>query len=768
MSEQPTPIPILHLPPSYPNAAYGSWGEFGEPEGDDNYVLYLSAHVQLNENDENAPTGLVDSIAPVREVLPTKDLSFSELLQRDLEDHRVLHGLIPYLMRDQSALEQSRINFLPPLLAVLLPFSDGRPSQFASRNPTAVSQDPQTQLWQSVIESPGYFQFSRTAYDNHGELVRTHRTGSLRWNPLKAKLVVIDGQHRAMALLALYRTLGKRSGWPDSGSKYKFFYERALLDSYKDRPLPNIEVPVTICVFPGLLGSEGKIHVAARRLFVDVNKEAKQPNPSRLILLSESDLIAIFTRSLLDELRRLPADANGASYLPLAAIEYDTPGKQKASTSQRKTCVTNLEFIKYIVNIVMRCKAQLEDLGGEVQRDAIGTETSLQKQLFDLDVEDTLISTEVNPAEQRQFKITDLSSENFPEWALEKLRANFLDLHGRHLLKIFSRVEPYATFASEVIRLEREWDAVADEVSSLSKEALLDGVGTYWTLREYFDGWKGRLAKNPELRDSPPPVVNGWRVIEQKEKQFQENLAVSVTRCRLSRSEVTGFGDLSEEEAKAVIGPQGVNERARTLAVQAGLAAAWAGLVLQLKIPADKREQFTDLFIERVNSILLSESKSGFHRLYVFSSQHPGKASSQRFCRLDGLQPKLFMQMRIIWLEVFFAAQSNDSKIADLIGVDAFEQARADFMRRGRAALSMYIVRQELKKLGTEATATQKQAKHDETTAQIKVAYQNWFDEHLDQSEILGPKDAPISAEQQQSVMDGEDDEANYGLAEGE
>lgn len=243
---------------------------------------------------------------------------------------------------------------------------------------------------------------------------------------------------------------------------------------------------------------------------------------------------------------------------------------------------------------------------------------------------------------------------------------------------------------------------------------------------------------------------------------------MSVTRFRSSRSGITEFGDLTDEEAKAVIGTQGVNERARTLAVQAGLAAAWAGLVLQLKIPGEKREQFTDLFIERVNSILVSESKSGFHRLYLFSSHHPGKANEQRFCRLDGLQPKLFMQMRVIWLEVFFAAESNDSKIADLIGVDTFEHARADFVRHGRAALSRYIVRQELKRLGNEATVGQKQAKQDETTAQIKLAYQNWFDEHLDQLEILGPRDVPTSGEQQQSGMDGGDNEADYGFTEDE
>ena len=177
--------------PRFNDRAFGSWGEFSSV-GDQ--VFYLSTQVRLAPNLDNVAKSLVESIAPVREVLDTTKMEFGALLQRDLEDYRVLHKLIPYLMnrRDYG------VSFFPPLLGVLLPFVDGQQSSFPEVS-TAISADDKG-LKTSDIQSGDYFRLRRDANVN-GELYVQRRMAELEWDRDKCRLVIIDGQHRAMALL---------------------------------------------------------------------------------------------------------------------------------------------------------------------------------------------------------------------------------------------------------------------------------------------------------------------------------------------------------------------------------------------------------------------------------------------------------------------------------------------------------------------------------------------------------------------------------------
>ena len=102
-------------------------------------------------------------------------------------------------------------------------------------------------------ESAFKFQKSVTTDGNDFEV----RIGRLSWNPEEAKLVVIDGQHRAMVLIAIDRTLNNT--WPGTGEKYRHFYEPVINDILKDLKSKNlsvdfskVEFPVNIVWFPKL------------------------------------------------------------------------------------------------------------------------------------------------------------------------------------------------------------------------------------------------------------------------------------------------------------------------------------------------------------------------------------------------------------------------------------------------------------------------------------------------------------------------------------
>lgn len=125
-----------------------------------------------------------------------------------------------------------------------------------------------------------------------------------------------------MALLAVDRTMNR--SWEDDarGARYRHFYqsrvERALA-AHGTESIGMVQVPVTVCWFPEHVGDAQSPHAPARKLFVDVNREAKPPSADRVVLLSDDDLLNVLTRSVLNDLRARTTDP------PLYAIEYDNP-----------------------------------------------------------------------------------------------------------------------------------------------------------------------------------------------------------------------------------------------------------------------------------------------------------------------------------------------------------------------------------------------------------------------------------------------------------
>ena len=58
---------------------------------------------------------LASQLVPWREIFDIEKVTFDELLQRDLNDSRVAHDLIPYLIGENS----SAARFFPPILVAV-------------------------------------------------------------------------------------------------------------------------------------------------------------------------------------------------------------------------------------------------------------------------------------------------------------------------------------------------------------------------------------------------------------------------------------------------------------------------------------------------------------------------------------------------------------------------------------------------------------------------------------------------------------------------
>ncbi|WP_229567713.1 DNA sulfur modification protein DndB [Rhodococcus sp. RDE2] len=444
-------------------------------------------------------------------------LDFNQLLQRDLDDHRVATKLIPYLLRPRA----TGPAFFPPIVAVLLPFKNKRPAELPTLGSEEYVPDPNGNWIQSTA---GEAMRVRRLALREGEL-HPIPLGELHWNDAYTRLVVIDGQHRAMALLAIERTL--TNTWDQSGGdRFKSFYEgpvRRELEQWKKKndgelDLSRVEVPVAVCWFPDQTGPEGDPHGVARKLFVDVNKEARQPSESRLILLSDGELLKVLTRSLLNELRSGPSN----EFLPLYAVEYDNP-ETKTTQSARWSVLTNIHLLQMAVD---RCLFGPPKYLDKVNLAFGGRESETERDAF---MRGQLELAKIFPGAIEDGDFTYLPGEigntNFPVGKKEEITARFMQSWGESILTLLSGVVHYRAHASALVQIKEQW-APGDVLARLAQDALFGGVGVYWTLRDSSEHFKQESTlPGVSASRTKPDIVKAWDFLQGKQESFERQRA---------------------------------------------------------------------------------------------------------------------------------------------------------------------------------------------------------------------------------------------------
>ena len=212
----------------------GSWGQFGG-RGSAPLAYYLQA--AASPGDSGTPAcELASLLVPVREVFDLDRLSFDQILQRDLDDNRVAQELVPYLLD-----ESNKARLFPPILAVVVPFTNNEMhAEYGEhRELRETTEDPD---WTKVtLELGDVLKFVRDQ-DSDGQF---ERAAEMHLNRQKARLMVVDGQHRAMALLAIQRNL--LNGWEGrSAAPYRHFYSE-IGRGCTPEDLQRIELPVCLC-----------------------------------------------------------------------------------------------------------------------------------------------------------------------------------------------------------------------------------------------------------------------------------------------------------------------------------------------------------------------------------------------------------------------------------------------------------------------------------------------------------------------------------------
>jgi hypothetical protein len=124
----------------------------------------------------------------------------------------------------------------------------------------------------------------------------------LSYNSQRSAFVIVDGQHRAMAVLALHRQLTQ--SW--HGNVYQSYYDHIKVTP--DR-IMRIELPVCILFFPDL--HEGSsfpargidLRAVCREVFLVVNRSAKPVSQTRELLLDDEDFAARLMRQTLSKIK---------------------------------------------------------------------------------------------------------------------------------------------------------------------------------------------------------------------------------------------------------------------------------------------------------------------------------------------------------------------------------------------------------------------------------------------------------------------------------
>ncbi|MBL0662631.1 DNA sulfur modification protein DndB [Aeromonas caviae] len=683
--------------------ATGRLGTFNSIAGTVEYIM-TTATLKVNADDESSK--LTKHLLPIREIVDATQLDFNEILQRDLDDHRVATKLIPYLLQESN----NGPSYFPPIVAVLLPYKDGR---LDGEFPHGINfTDSDFASWSGEIY--GDYMSREALVNPNTQKNLPLNIGRYKWNSDLTKLVVIDGQHRAMALIALYRTITSK-GWEKAqhgGAKFQFYYKQRierLFETLGDRDssiekLKEMEFPVTILRFPE---TETKPFKIARKLFVDVNKNARQPSESRIKLLSDSSLVDIFTREILNRSK------GGDNSLPIYAIEYDYPGEGSSYTRPGKwSALINLNMLSLaVLRMTFGPSKYLDNMNISLGGKANWTEKNafFRKKL---DIENNIpyhISDE-----KGEYNRDDIKNDSFSSSVLPRLKELFWERVGKQLSYITANIHPYKVHIDALNKLKHDW-LDDDTVGALAKEAIYSGVGVYWTLRDTYQHWSEFENDTPEALElslEKPDVIKAWQSVTHREMSFNEtrNKMYYATR---GNEIPTNFKESVE-----------VYNKTNTNAFYLGLMLTYMTLRQFASIKQEDLE-FEKLFVQVFNAGLLTKNKKGKDRLDIFSTNIDSPINL-----ISKMDTKHFVFFRYFILEILNSSPLFESFEKFSINKSTLLKLVSD----ARKAYFSYLKNEEVKRLDKDIAMLGKSKSDIENLAKINVAHKlnasllYWFD----------------------------------------
>ena len=113
--------------------------------------------------------------------------------------------------------------------------------------------------------------------------------------------------------------------------------------------LKHLDLPMCLLYFPTLQeGHESDIISAVRKLFLDVNRNAKTPSEIRRVLLDDYSLTSICLRKLLNNI-----SSDGGSF-KIDHVDIDSDAEWDTYTPSRKLCAANIRILFELVKRILQ------------------------------------------------------------------------------------------------------------------------------------------------------------------------------------------------------------------------------------------------------------------------------------------------------------------------------------------------------------------------------------------------------------------------------
>lgn len=475
----------------------GLWGQYELP--DHLKVEYVLASIDLEKDQEK-----LKDIQAVREVLDVNTLPFEHLLQRDLDDARIADEIVNEYLAEPEPVSPV---FFPPITVVILPKEDGKVGRFyPAMTPTSSRNE-----FGEYEECAAGDTFSVKIYTDKG---RRTQDCELSINPSKAFLLAIDGQHRLMAVKAC--VLGTK----DVPDIYQPLYA-----NIKATQLDKVNLPVCFIYFPGVdvsNRSRGRDLIeTSRRIFLDVNRNARKPVKSREILLDDYDLVNIFVRETFGLIKE-----NGGP-LKLYHTEYDTQSGTKMTRPMAVTDVYNLEeIIKHLLKAGATTCKFLNRSKYEDSNDFMRQELAIIHNL------------PVKFCTDHGIKRQEIKSDNVPPAVSKRIAEScFNPYWGKAIVRVLESFYPYRAHNDAVTRLKSRVEVGAISLEEkLASAMLFAGQGLWWICNEKArkDGASSQVGK-------------ASRKATQWVDEFREDRAKKyLQRSRVSPEDVRSVNDLYE------------------------------------------------------------------------------------------------------------------------------------------------------------------------------------------------------------------------------
>jgi hypothetical protein len=279
-------------------------------------------------------------LKPVRELLASNQIKdIRQLVQRELDDVRILNSLIPYILNIGGILGENGIAFFPSVLGVLMPknYLTHLGQVYPTKNFDRHVDDKNFTI--DYYESAD-FNWSVKLYKDviSG---KPHAYSSLTIDTKSCDVVIIDGQHRINAFRAACQALSTEN------DVVKQIYSNC--PHYPAETIVNL--PVTLLWFEiqdNAPNASISPEIISRKLFIDVNNSAKAIATSRKILLDDRNPVNLITNHFYS----LVAEKKGyvINHLSLAHLGFDVPSEipqQSGFNSIPLTYITTPERLKY-------------------------------------------------------------------------------------------------------------------------------------------------------------------------------------------------------------------------------------------------------------------------------------------------------------------------------------------------------------------------------------------------------------------------------------